>query len=1120
MKSYITAFIFAIFFLLSSASDLSAQNYNFKHVEAPLGVSTIILGITQDAKGYIWVASDVGLYRYDGYQFKLYLNDPLNPGSLGSNQLESICTDKNGNIWIGTAGYGLDRFDPVTEVFTHYRHNPSDASTIIHNKITALLQDSDGDLWIGTHGGLDRLIIKTGRFYHYRHEARDPNSLSCDQVRSIYQDHRGTIWIGTGSPFPNDDSGPEDGGLNRFDKKAGKFIRYLHDPKDPHSLISNKVCGMLEDSRGTFWVGTAGDGLHTMDRDKGVFERHLYDPSHRDKLSRPPLPSPASYDHIRFITEDVSGGIWIGTVLAGMNHYDPVTQKAIHCDGTKNSFGLLDNTAWCSFISHEGVLWVGSWNGNLYRTDPIQKDIPFTRVDNGTSVLFEEDSNTLWAGTFDGLINQISKNVVRKISSSNDNTIPKFNGGVSAICKSHDGDLWIGTGNGLRRINKKTNEIARFDHDEKNAGSLSSGPVNDIIEDKKGLLWIATQDGINVMDIPKKLFTHYRHDPEDTGSLSNQWVLELHEDASGNLWAGCYKGAGINLFNKQTGKFKHYLLGLSVFCMFEDADGILWVGTDGGFFRYNRPEDAFVLFEDPKRNIKTGSIAVNAIMEDGKRTLWMSTSLGIIRLNAARNEINIFGRNCGVNAINLGTSCLRSHNGKLYFGGPSGYYSFFPDSISSNSKTPQIVLADFRIGDQSIMPGPKSPLKVPIDEAKKIILNYRQNVFSFDYAGIHYSSPEDNKHLFMLENYDNNWRQSGTEHTAYYYNVPPGHYILRIKTASSNDIWTEKSIAIIITPPWWRTWWAYCLYGILFIIAVYSIHRYQKQRVIKTEREKTRVKELLQAKEIEKAYHELKITQSQLVQQEKMASLGELTAGIAHEIQNPLNFVNNFSEVNTELIEELRMKNEKLKIEDGEVKELLNDIKDNSEKINLHGKRADAIVKGMLQHSRTSTGKKEASDINKLAEEYLRLAYHGLRAKDKSFNVETETDFDSSVGKINIIPQDIGRVFLNLINNAFYAVHERQKEEGDAYKPIVLISTRKIDGKIEIRVSDNGNGMPDSIKEKIFQPFFTTKPTGQGTGLGLSLAYDIIKAHGGEIKVESKEGDLTTFIIQLPNYSS
>ena len=272
--------------------------------------------------------------------------------------------------------------------------------------------------------------------------------------------------------------------------------------------------------------------------------------------------------------------------------------------------------------------------------------------------------------------------------------------------------------------------------------------------------------------------------------------------------------------------------------------------------------------------------------------------------------------------------------------------------------------------------------------------------------------------------------------------------------------------------------------------------------------------------ELKHSLEDLRSTQTQLIQSEKMASLGELTAGIAHEIQNPLNFVNNFSEVNTDLIEELRMKNEKLKIEDGEVKELLNDIKDNSEKINLHGKRADAIVKGMLQHSRTSTGKKEASDINKLAEEYLRLAYHGLRAKDKSFNVETETDFDSSVGKINIIPQDIGRVFLNLINNAFYAVHERQKEEGDAYKPIVLISTRKIDGKIEIRVSDNGNGMPDSIKEKIFQPFFTTKPTGQGTGLGLSLAYDIIKAHGGEIKVESKEGDLTTFIIQLPNYSS
>ena len=252
-----------------------------------------------------------------------------------------------------------------------------------------------------------------------------------------------------------------------------------------------------------------------------------------------------------------------------------------------------------------------------------------------------------------------------------------------------------------------------------------------------------------------------------------------------------------------------------------------------------------------------------------------------------------------------------------------------------------------------------------------------------------------------------------------------------------------------------------------------------------------------------------------------MASLGELTAGIAHEIQNPLNFVNNFSEVNNELIEELKMKNEKLKIEDGEVKELLNDIAQNHEKINFHGRRADAIVKGMLQHSRISSGQKEPTDINTLADEYLRLSYHGLRAKDKSFNSDIRTEFDSNIGKINIIPQEIGRVLLNLINNAFYAVNERQKLESEEFKPEVSVHTKKIntpsgDGGIEITVADNGNGIPKNIVDKVFQPFFTTKPTGEGTGLGLSLAYDIIKAHGGDIKVETREGEGSKFVIELP----
>jgi len=304
------------------------------------------------------------------------------------------------------------------------------------------------------------------------------------------------------------------------------------------------------------------------------------------------------------------------------------------------------------------------------------------------------------------------------------------------------------------------------------------------------------------------------------------------------------------------------------------------------------------------------------------------------------------------------------------------------------------------------------------------------------------------------------------------------------------------------------------VYGLLLIAVGFEVHLFQKAKVVRTEREKAQKKELEQAKEIEKAYHQLKETQAQLIHSEKMASLGELTAGIAHEIQNPLNFVNNFSEINKELIADMREEIGKKNFDT--VEQIAKDLEENEGKIVHHGKRADAIVKGMLQHSRSSSGVKERTDINALADEYLRLAYHGFRAKDKSFNVSTKTDFDQAVGKVHVVPQDIGRVILNLITNAFYTVTEKKKQSVVEYEPIVTLRTKRNGDQVLISVRDNGNGIPTKVLDKIFQPFFTTKPTGQGTGLGLSLSYDIVKAHGGMLKVETKEGVGSEFCIQLP----
>ncbi|MBS1730747.1 MAG: two-component sensor histidine kinase [Bacteroidetes bacterium] len=305
------------------------------------------------------------------------------------------------------------------------------------------------------------------------------------------------------------------------------------------------------------------------------------------------------------------------------------------------------------------------------------------------------------------------------------------------------------------------------------------------------------------------------------------------------------------------------------------------------------------------------------------------------------------------------------------------------------------------------------------------------------------------------------------------------------------------------------------LFGfILFFIISYR-HKQKDFNLLQTQKQKIDEQKVA----LETTLKELKETQDQLIQNEKMASLGELTAGIAHEIQNPLNFVNNFSDINIELADELALAIQKpineRNVQDEE--SIINIFKENEDKINHHGKRAAAIVKSMLQHSRNNTGTKEPTSINALCDEYSRLSYHGLRAKDKTFNATLETSFDPSIGLININAQDIGRVLLNLLTNAFYATNEKKKTVGENYLPTVKISTKNLENKIEIRVEDNGTGIPETIKNKIFQPFFTTKPTGQGTGLGLSLSFDLIKAQGGQLHLQSKEGMGTTFIIILPS---
>jgi len=895
-----------------------------------------------------------------------------------------------------------------------------------------------------------------------------------------------------------------------LNKETGKFIRYMHDEKDPHSLIDNRVRAIFEDSRGNFWVGTAGDGLHTMDRSKGIFERHPYDSTHPDKLSRPRAKNVYSYgvDHITFITEDADGRIWIGTFGGGINVYDPSNQKVVHYGAdAKSGEQIADNEFWTAYKTKDSVLWISTWHANLYKVSPYQVVVPHAHVGKIVFSFAEDDEHGLWIGTDRGLIHKFNTGKEEQFLCDKDSS--SLTNRIYYIEKD-DSKFWFLTGNNsLYLFDPSTKHMERYRHQPGNTNSLRSDTFYAVKKAYANKLWIGGPGGLDMLDTKSGVFTHVQNKLNDGSTISNTSIYYITVDKKQNVWA--IRNEGLNRLDERTGSFKKYLDRTPVNFVLADREGNLWCSTLQGVFKYDQKSDNFLKFTDESGLTNTPSFWMD---EDSEQNIWIAAVAGIIRLDKDRKNAVLFGKNQAVNVGTLTGGPFIRQNGDILVGDSTGYFEIKSGSFQKQSSPPFVNITNFLLNNTPVQPSANGILSEPLMQAKEIDLRYNQNTFSFEFLNIDFiSQQEDTRVLYNLQNYDNAWRKAGDEKKAYYFNVPPGKYIFKVKAINAAGLAAEKDIAVIISSPWWETWWFRVLSVIAMVIVIYSIIR-ERSRKLKAENVRLEQKVTERTQQLQQSINDLKSTQAQLIQSEKMASLGELTAGIAHEIQNPLNFVNNFSEVNKELIDEMQKEMEKGNFE--EVRTISNNIKGNEEKIISHGKRADAIVKSMLQHSRSSTGKKELTDINALADEYLRLTYYGLRAKDKSFNAQFDTELDTSIGKINIVPQEIGRVLLNLINNAFYAVNEKAKLGAPNYEPRVIVSTKKLDGKVETRIADNGNGIPKNIVDKVFQPFFTTKTTGQGTGLGLSLAYDIIKAHGGEIKVETTEGEGSRFIMHLP----
>jgi len=1113
MKQTFIELIFIIPLLFLS-SLIFAQETEFRRLDSPEGGAFgFITGITQDKDGNMWISSKGGLLKHNGTRITTYQHNPLNTNSVSTNNLETVFPDKDGSIWVGTLGNGLDRLNPKTGVFEHFRHNPDNPASISNDTITAILRDSSGDLLIGTHQGLNRYDEETGQFIHFKHDQSNSSSISNNQVRVIYEDKQANLWIGTGSPYVDNGGGPEDGGLNLFDKESGTFKRYLHDPSEETSLLNNKISSIYEDRNEVLWIGTAHVGMHKMDRENGTFERCVFDPLNPDNLGVPLDGNGiADYEHITFVTEDSAGDFWYGTVEKGVYHYDVSESRIIkHLSASFQPGTFEGSGAWAAYTSREGILWLGAiFPGNIFTVNPNSIKIEHHSSELSIQGFYHSANRDLYLATERGF--QIIKANGDTIHQTLKNPESELGNWVSQFKEDSNSRLWVAGFNGLNYWDKQKNDWVSFNLNPDD-GVAAQGRATSILFDRNDNFWVGTIHGLCKISPEtgevSRIFIRQR----DVLNVGMNVISCLLEGDQNRLWVGIFNGGGLHLFDPETNSAEPYLKSMDLLDLYRDQSGIVWAGTSNGLYWYDEKRDGFVRFVNPF--LINGVPDVTSIVEDNYRNLWVSSSIGLVQINPERDQISVYDREQGIESYNFEwDSGYKDENGHIYFGNDLGYYTIDPTLLKEELKSPEISLTGFRLANEYVLPSKNGVLKENLSEAKEIDLEFNQNVFSFDFATIDFTDPDRNRMIYYLENYDNNWSLANSENRAYYFNVPPGKYTFYVKASKGYGPWATKKIDLIIAPPWWKTWWAYSGYAIVLGLFIFAFDRFMRQRLIRIERERSREKELQQAKEIEKAYKELKNTQAQLIQSEKMASLGELTAGIAHEIQNPLNFVNNFSDLSQELLTEMTEELEKGEME--EVKELSGNIEKNLEKISHHGKRASDIVKGMLQHSRAGGISKEITDLNKLADEYFRLAYHGLRAKDKSFSAKMETDYDKNLEKVDVIPQDIGRVLLNIITNAFHVVSEKKKESPEEYQPTVALSTINMKDRIEVKISDNGNGIPNNVLDKIFQPFFTTKPSGQGTGLGLSLSYDIVKAHGGEILVETQEGEGSTFIIQLP----
>lgn len=1069
----------SFFLLLVYAGWAQPAHINFTSLSSKDGLlSNSVNAITKDHYGMMWFATDDGLNKFDGINFTVYRHMPGDSTSLRANEILALHEDPAGNLWIGTSGGGLSRYDRQKNIFIHYPTKGQTGELPSNGVIRGICSDETGKVWVAQYENLFMLDPAANTLSRIDLTVADNGHPTAKILTCVFADSQQRIWAGTTQ------------GIYLYERASNRVRRFQHTPGQPGSLISNEIRAITEDKDGTIWIGTTA-GLCTFRPNGAGFDSYSF-------LSGPA--SALSSHEINCIAPDDAGNLWVGT-SEGLHIADIRSQRVTTYKPRAGYMHSL-TSKWikCAYIDQQGIYWLGTFRGginkydknlNLFDIKLSKAFFPQTRPTTIISSFAEARNGEVFIGSDGGGLFRYNRKTEQV--SAVDLGLPVHNQhplSVLALLMTHDNKLYIGTyAWGLIVLDPATG-ARQYMQQGPGAADLNSNYIFCLKEDSKGQIWIGMNgEGVNVLKDGKVVMKFTPRPRPDAGNEvmlpMNGYVRAIEEDTAGNIWIGSH-GGGVNVYHPQTKQWTTYTQSNSrlpsdkVQVILRDSHGRMWVGTFGeGLSLYDPVQKTFITYSEKDGLQNT---TMYQVVEDFNGLMWLSTNTGISSFDVAKKTFSNYTYHNGVQNNNfVRASGIRLSDGDLMFGGLEGFNYFDPARLTINRNVPQVMLTDLKISNKSVIPGDDAPIQSHISVADQIHLAYKQN-FALSFVALNYTLPKQNHYAYKLEGFDKDWNYTGTINTASYTNLDPGEYTFHVKASNNDGVWSANDtiIRIYVRPPFWRTTWAYIFYAVVAgSLLLYSRHRgitrLRKKFLLEQERQEAkRIQELdrLKIKFLTNLSHDFRTPISlimgpvdQLITSEKADNRLDKLSMIKRNARRLLNLVN-------QLLDFRKMEEHELTLQlsQGElvtfVKEVTDAFMDFAERKHIH----------FLFRSEMP-------------------ALYAFFDHDK-----------------------MERILFNLLSNAF-----KFTLEGGNVRVELAALDKPAEPQhqwVAIKVKDSGIGIAKDKQEQIFERFFQTNTSAavlnQGTGIGLSITKEFIKLHGGTIEVESEPGQGATFIIHLP----